>query len=448
LVPDQASEQVTQEFNLSGDAWDGKFNWLVGAFYSADNGRGAQLSVRQPATSTATNAANLFAPTIQAFEGFDLDISTQALFTQNDIKFSDVVSVTLGARYTEERMKQLNGAWIYNPNFEHAGTPLSGPGQNYQCLTGPFVGAPGAPDYQIGRQSCGIPQSVKYSGTSYLASLNLQFTPEILTYFRIARGFKGGALQWRAPTFPAVSPETAEDYEIGFKGDFFDRRLRTNLAIFQTNFSNQQLSTIVFLPGTNVRTTVLQNAADARIRGAELEFRVIPPVEGLSIYGNVGYVDAAYVNFAGALVTSGAVRDRSGEPFDIPEWTGNLGARYEMDLGPGRLGLQADAAYTGKRPLTATTQATIINVIPNLTERAAVRETLLEHREARTLVNARAEYTMEDLGLTVSVWATNLFDKEYQIPNIDLTANFGLLGGITQEPRMYGLTVRKTFGAE
>ena len=76
------------------------------------------------------------------------------------------------------------------------------------------------------------------------------------------------------------------------------------------------------------------------------------------------------------------------------------------------------------------------------------RSILLEMREARTLVNARADYALPDMGLTVSVWATNLFDEEYQIPNIDLTANFGLLGGITQEPRMYGLTIRKTFGAE
>src|SRR5690606_138379 len=110
----------------------------------------------------------------------------------------------------------------------------------------------------------------KFSGTSYLASLNLQFTPDHLLYIRTARGFRGGALQGRDADAPAVAPETATDYEIGFKGDFFDKRLRTNVAVYQTNYTNKQEQRIT-LNSQGATTTILQNAAEARIRGAEIE---------------------------------------------------------------------------------------------------------------------------------------------------------------------------------
>jgi iron complex outermembrane recepter protein len=436
LRPDQTSGQWTQEFNLSGAAYDDRFNWLVGAFYSIDRGDGAQLSVKQPATQIGRLAAGSFyAPNIPVFDGEHVNISTAALFTQNDFKFNDVVSITLGARYTEERMKQLNGAWTYDQNFQHAAT-LSGPGQNFRCSTGPFAATV---DYQSDPLACAITQSAKYSGTSYLASLNLQFTPDILTYFKISRGFRGGALQFRAPNSPAVRPEVADDYEIGFKGEFFGRRLRTNISAYQTNYANQQSSVIVFLPDGVTRTTVLQNASEARLRGVELEWRVVPPIEGLLLYGNLGYLDAAYLSFNNALVTGGLITDRSGEPLEVPEWTGNVGARYELDLGPGRLGLQGDYAYKGKTPLTSSNR---------VGADAAAIKAMEEYRKAIGLVNARLDYELADMGVTVSVWSTNLLNKHYQISSIGLTANSALVTGITQEPRMYGVTVRKRFGGE
>src|SRR5690606_34027407 len=115
---------------------------------------------------------------------------------------------------------------------------------------------------------CALDKSAKFSGTSYLASLNFQMTPDHLLYFKTARGFRGGALQGRDADAPAVAPETATDYEIGFKGDFFDKRLRTNVAIYQTNYTNKQEQQIT-TNSVGAATTILRNAAEARIRGAE-----------------------------------------------------------------------------------------------------------------------------------------------------------------------------------
>src|SRR5690606_29369012 len=146
---------------------------------------------------------------------------------------------------------------------------------------------------------CNAAASAKFSGTSYLASLNLQLTDTSLLYFKTARGFRGGALQGRAPDFPAVAPEIATDYEIGFKADFFDRRLRTNFAVYQTNYTNKQ-EQVITLNQFGSTTTILRNAAEARLRGAELEVFAVP-IEGLTLRGSATYLDAQYLEYPNAL---------------------------------------------------------------------------------------------------------------------------------------------------
>jgi iron complex outermembrane receptor protein len=117
-----------------------------------------------------------------------------------------------------------------------------------------------------------------------LASFNFQITPNTLLYIKTARGFRGGAIQFRLPDQPPVKPETATDYEIGFKSDFFDHRLRTNLAAYRTNYANKQATEIITIGG--LPTTILANAASAVINGFEAE-ATATPVRDWSVYGSL-----------------------------------------------------------------------------------------------------------------------------------------------------------------
>src|SRR5271168_461027 len=101
-------------------------------------------------------------------------------------------------------------------------------------------------------------------------------------YFSFSQGFKDGGWTTRlvapapnniAPTF---GPETADTYEVGLKSEFLDNRVRANLAVFDTEYSD--LQTTVF----DGISPVFQNAGSARIRGAEGDAEA-RPIQNLTL---------------------------------------------------------------------------------------------------------------------------------------------------------------------
>jgi len=417
LRPDQQSRQWTQEINLSGNVWDDRFSWLVGGFVSDDRGDSNQTALVYP---PALNAAGALGPYDSNFWSPSVKSSTWAFYTQNDVKFSDVFSVTFGARYTEERLKQTVGAYL------HQLTP--GLARPFLCNAGPLQGS-----NQAQEEACLIAQRAKFNGTSYLLSFNFQFTPDTLLYIKTARGFRGGALQVRAPSQPAAAPETATDYELGLKSEFLDRRLRANVAVFQTNYDNKQEQAIVQAANGSIFTPII-NAASARIQGVEAEITATP-MQGLTLHANVGVLNGRYLDYPGALTTWGAVVNGGGARFAAPRRTYDIGANYTTPIGPGELGLSASYSWRSRIPTT------ILNDDPGLPD--ALQK---EWRQSVGLVNASVEYTLPDMGLTLTAFATNLANKHYQVQQQTFTA-YGYTG-VTQEPRMWGVSVRKTFGKE
>jgi iron complex outermembrane receptor protein len=419
LPPDGHSKQWTQEFNLSGQAFDDRLTWLTGAFYSDDKGDQDQVATPGLEILASLPPPNgLGFPSLANFHSPNVRIRSYAVFTQNDFKLTDQFSITAGLRWTKEKLSQDVAAYLYNTTT--AAVPV-----RYFCLAGPTLHT-----FQATEAGCTLSQKESSSGTSYLLSANYQVTPDILLYAKTAKGFRGGALQVRAPDFPAASPETAKDYELGLKSDLFDRRLRANLAVYQTNYTNKQETAIVVLNG--VQSTPIVNAATARIKGVEGEFTAVP-VAGLTLNATFDYLHGKYRRFPGAIAPSGVV-DASGVSFTNPKWSYNLGARYEWALGPGEAAVQGNYAWRGKIPTT------ILNNDPQLAPALAA-----EWRKSIGLLNASVEYTLPDQGWTFSVFATNLTNKHYQtyaltLPNYAFT-------GITQEPRMFGVSIKKTFGS-
>ncbi len=430
LLPDGESRQWTQEFNLSGTAFDSRLNWLGGAFYSND--RGNQNQTATPGFQILA-ASGIGFPAVINFHSPRVSNDTWAVFTQDDFKFNDWFSLTGGLRYTEERLGQDVASYIYN---------IGPPAPFYACLAGPNAGT-----VQGSEAGCTLTQSAKSTGVSYLVSGNFKITPDVLLYLKTSKGFRGGALQVRAPDFPAARPETATDYEIGLKSDWFDHRLRANLALYQTDYSNKQETAIVIISG--VQSTPIVNAANARIRGFEGEFTAVP-VRGLTLTATVDYLHGVYQKFGDAncgtasqtsadlcAIGPGSVGaiNASGVVFAEPEWSLNLGGRYEFPLGPGQAAIQANYSWHDRTPTT------ILNNDPALLPSLAA-----EWRRPIGLVNGSIEYRLPQQGITLSLFATNLLDKHYQVYALTLP-NYGFTG-MTMEPRMFGFSVKKSFGAE
>ena len=61
-----------------------------------------------------------------------------------------------------------------------------------------------------------------------------------------------------------------------------------------------------------------------------------------------------------------------------------------------------------------------------------------------SLINASAGFETEN-GLSLSLWARNLTDEEYVTVAFPSVAQSGSISGYPNQPRTFGVTVRKRF---
>ena len=298
------AEQFTQELQVQGTALDDRLDWIAGLFYFEESG---DQSLKD---------------NIPLFFLFDLDptfldIKTEswAVFSQATYAFSDSVSATVGARYTED-----------NKSFDAS-------------IQSGFAMMPGDPNP---RTSVSLDE--KFTSFTPKFGLDVQVTDDLFAYASISRGFKGGGFNGLSVLNPSVlaasyGPQSVWAYEGGLKAEFLDRRLTTNLAVFYNDISDLQ-QTAQIGPGSFAQ----QNVGDATLLGFELEVSA-RPVPGLNLFGNLGYQDGDYdrLDPDSQAFTSGAT--------DLPlvsEWSWQAGFSYDFDLADvALLRFGADARYAG-----------------------------------------------------------------------------------------------------
>lgn len=422
---EQKDRFFSQELNLAITGFDDRLNLLLGGFYSNERGQDLQVARALPALTQI----------IFFNDGYKVVNKSWSVFGQADFKLSDSLSVTGGLRYTEEQKALISRLANYQPQTG-----------NFICGTG-VTGPGGTPLVTRDTAACQSVNAREFTGVSYLASVNWQIDPDILAYAKTARGFRGGAFQLRSPTVAPAGPETATDYEIGLKSDLFDRRVRLNIAGYVTKYDNKQESIIVTLP-SGALTTVIQNAADATLKGFEAELTV-RPVAGLTLGGNVTYIEGKYNSFPAALpIQGGAPVDATGERFSIPPWSYSVNARYEAPLGEGVMGIQADWSYTtGARPPARLRNPNIPQSVIDSTVANVNGGSYANGRRSLGLLNGRVDYDLKSAGVNIAFFVTNLLDRKYYYSGIDPNSS-GMLVGITGAPRMWGFSVMKKFGDE
>ena len=128
-------------------------------------------------------------------------------------------------------------------------------------------------------------------------------------------------------------------YELGFKSDWADRRIRLNVAAFYADYQNKQEEIIRTNPDTGATITTVDNAASVNIYGVEAEWTVLP-FTGFTLSGTVAYLNAKY----GEFVSSGFDVSDFVEVRNTPQWQLNFTGRYDRDLTE-NLGFNALVAY-------------------------------------------------------------------------------------------------------
>ena len=195
----------------------------------------------------------------------------------------------------------------------------------------------------FGIAGTGTPQD---EWTSVPGSLGLEYrlSPETLTYARVSHGFKSGAVNLGALQGNLVKPEKVTAEEIGLKTDFWDRRGTFNVAVFNSDYKDMQVSQV------GVATVILANASRARIRGAEIE-TVLRPTREITLNAAIGLMDPKYTDFVNTDLRNNptaAVNVRGNQLAQVSRAQYMLGADYAFGFAGLRAQLHADYVWRSK----------------------------------------------------------------------------------------------------
>lgn len=229
-----------------------------------------------------------------------------------------------------------------------------------------------------------------------------------------------------------IRPEYVRHAEIGVKttpapGATLNLTLHnTDVKDYQTQVQTAQLG---------VNRGYLANAERVRVSGAELDGSVRAG-RHLSFYGALAYTEGKYVSFKNAPVpleeTGGkaAFKDISGGDLPgISKWAGSLGG--EVTTGgklfalPGNFFLAFDSYYRSSFS-SSPSPSKYLNI------------------DGYALLNGRIGFRAGN-GLSLSVWARNLLDKDYFEQLLPAAGNAGHYAAVLGDPRTYGVTIRHSF---
>ncbi len=326
-------------------------------------------------------------------------VDSYAMFGEAEYKVADPFSVFLGARYTKESKD-----FSVQPQVRRS-----------------IIATGFWPEYS---------DSAKFDRPTIRAGYRWEISPSINNYFTYSQGYKSGGYNEQAMSATSALPfkeETADSFELGFKTETPDRRLRVNVAAFYVKYNDLQRDAVVpfvdpitGLPGQETRTT---NAGKAEVKGIELEISAAPTA-GLTLGAAVGWQKAKYNEFRTDVDGDGINDDASYLKLrNAPQWTASANARYEFPpMAWGTVSLNADINYQSEYE-SATLNADY------------------SQGQARTLVGASIGWTDPAERYRVAIFGRNLLDEVYRVSansvaglfnftNYAPPASFGIEGSV------------------
>lgn len=305
------SKVYTQEINLISTG-SGPFQWVVGGFYLHTE------FPLQAVFSTAASATDPYGARVSVGPALNVAEHTgKAIFAQASYKLLPSLTLTAGARYTQD-VSPFN-VTLPNPNSV----------------------------------------TTKSTQPTWRGAIDWQANENVLVYASAETGYKAGGENNVGLPF---NPETNTVEEVGIKMTLLDKRLRLNLAAFDSQYNNIQVSVFrPIVPGGPL-AGVIQNAAAAKIAGGEFE--------ATGTFGNFGfnlgvaYLDAENSDQFNLLTVTIPVGRRLAY---APTWTINAAIDYTIQIGEGRLVPRALYNYVSD-------QATDLRALPftQLPERSSL----------------------------------------------------------------------------
>ena len=261
-------EQFTQELQLSTDIGE-RIDVTAGVYYFQNDWSQLQYNGVLFPVEASIGLGTLFtgAPFVKpgapaSFGGVYLDTfqdsESWAVYADATWQIFDQVALFFGGRFLEDR-KRVN----YDTRFENNSISL-----------------PGFP----------LTTSEKWDKFTPRIGAEWQMNDDLMLYVSYSEGFRSGVLEGaRATTASLASswlaPEVVETIEFGLKADWLDGRIRTNVAVFLSDYNDK----------ADLISPEEAATADAEINGVEIETSWAVTSD-LTIWGTVGFMDAKYTD--------------------------------------------------------------------------------------------------------------------------------------------------------
>lgn len=413
--------QLQHEVRLEGVSLGSSLDWTVGAFYFDSNDQNHVNVEVEPLTFLGIFPTKIHR---DAFEN-----ENRSLFGHAVYHATDSLAVTAGLRYTEEER-------LYNVN-------------------------------QLGVLVLDEPISSSASRSDWKLGLDYNLSDTRMVYASLATGFRSEGFQPRPWTPGQVLPFDQEEvlnYELGFKSDFFDRRLRINIAAFMEEYDPRVIPVaatqcnlfnaddpgepffqddlvdgpeggLLCPPGTPVRESPDPSddvgfnynpyvSGPGEVSGLELELTA-NPVGNLTVNYTFGYNQ-----FRTDEEDPDALEYRHPDALLQPETNMSAGIQYDFILGNGgRLSPRLDAVYQGHNTTgDPSVEPEPGNIIPSY-----------------TLYNARMTYVTPDESWRAALAVRNLTDEFHWYTFASPVDGGFSVPGSPGRPRMWSLSVKRNF---
>ncbi|MBN7797605.1 TonB-dependent receptor [Parahaliea mediterranea] len=408
---------TTREFNQElriNAAWE-SVDWLAGFnYYQQDRDM-----------DITTHVSSLVALQRIGLDGREMRI-TESSAGQNETEsysvfadatwhVSDRLNLTAGIRYSHDEKEyslidagndSFNDQGILYPNFDQLADPSTTSWAN------------------------------DWSNVSGRVGFDYGYSDNVMLYGSVSQGYKSGGFNTRltvegsaadgyfSPDFGTepFDEETNINYELGFKSDVFDGRLRFNSSIFYYLYEDLQ----VLLADGNSPVGRTVNASEVTGYGWDSELTYLA-ANALTLSLNVLALNAEYTD--DVLDTTGVLRIESGStrPW-APDWATTMAVDYAIDLHDlGELRANITYAYQTEQFMRNT------QVNQSYTDADHIQD-------AYGLLNGRVSLYSANRHWELAFWGKNILDEEYKgnlVAASDSVA--GVLLAVRGEPRTYGV---------
>jgi iron complex outermembrane recepter protein len=369
-------KRLTQELRVA-TSLGSRVQWMAGLFYSHEDSNGGQqffAADRPTGRVVGLSWTRLTPYTLQEVAGF----------TNVTLRLTDRFDVQLGGRQSH--------------NIEDDGDYVQ---------SGPWVGDVPVVQPPLHSQS---------NTFNYLITPRFKPSPDLMIYGRLASGYRVGGPNFFVAGAPSsYEPDTTQNYEVGVKGEFLDRRLSLDLSMFYIDWSNLQISL-----RNATGFTYLTNGSKAKSQGTEITV-ASRLTRGLSIRGWLAYNDAVLTEALPAGPVYGISGDRLPNSARV---SGNASVEQEFPLSARTIGfVGVTVTHTGDRV--------------SLFTATAVRERFPAYNRADLRAGVRHGFWRADL------FVNNLTDERGVLAGgIGYQPTFAF---VYIQPRTIGLSVSRSF---